>query len=139
MANPALQPRHWEKIFAVFEKGAYDPEKPPTASDLLEWGALDRLEQLENIGANASKEYSLAQTLKKMTKEWEGQEFRCIPYKDSGTYVLGGSDDAQALLDDQIVKAQGMCASPFVKPFEADAKTWSATLNTLQDLSLIHI
>ena len=134
VANPALQPRHWEKIFAVFEKGAYDPEKPPTASDLLEWGALDRLEQLENIGANASKEYSLAQTLKKMTKEWEGQEFRCIPYKDSGTYVLGGSDDAQALLDDQIVKAQGMCASPFVKPFEADAKAWSATLNTLQDM-----
>ena len=134
VANPALQPRHWEKIFAVFEKGAYDPEKPPTASDLLEWGALDRLEQLENIGATASKEYSLAQTLKKMTKEWEGQEFRCIPYKDSGTYVLGGSDDAQALLDDQIVKAQGMCASPFVKPFEADAKAWSATLNTLQDM-----
>ena len=67
VANPALQPRHWEKIFAVFEKGAYDPEKPPTASDLLEWGALDRLEQLENIGANASKEYSLAQTLKKLS------------------------------------------------------------------------
>ena len=134
VANPALQPRHWEKIFAVFEKGAYDPEHPPTASDLLEWGALDRLEQLENIGANASKEYSLAQTLKKMTKEWEGQEFRCVPYKDTGTYVLGGSDEAQALLDDQIVKAQGMCASPFVKPFEADAKAWSATLNTLQDM-----
>mmetsp|Transcript_6703 Transcript_6703/g.27190 ORF Transcript_6703/g.27190 Transcript_6703/m.27190 type:complete len:4341 (+) Transcript_6703:132-13154(+) len=134
VANPALQPRHWEKIFAVFEKGAYDPEHPPTASDLLEWGALDKLEQLENIGANASKEYSLAQTLKKMTKEWEGQEFRCVPYKDTGTYVLGGSDEAQALLDDQIVKAQGMCASPFVKPFEADAKAWSATLNTLQDM-----
>jgi dynein heavy chain len=134
VANPALQPRHWEKIFAVFDKGAYDPEHPPTASDLLEWGALDKLEQLENIGANASKEYSLAQTLKKMTKEWEGQEFRCVPYKDTGTYVLGGSDEAQALLDDQIVKAQGMCASPFVKPFEADAKAWSATLNTLQDM-----
>ena len=134
VANPALQPRHWEKIFKVFDKGAYDPEAPPTASDLLEWGALDMLEQLETIGAQASKEYSLAQTLKKMTTEWEGQEFRCIPYKDTGTYVLGGSDDAQALLDDQIVKAQGMCASPFVKPFEADAKAWSATLNTLQDM-----
>ena len=69
-----------------------------------------------------------------MTKEWEGQEFRCVPYKDTGTYVLGGSDEAQALLDDQIVKAQGMCASPFVKPFEADAKALSATLNTLHDM-----
>lgn len=40
----------------------------------------------------------------------------------------------QAILDDQIVKAQGMCASPFVKPFEEEAKGWSVTLNTLQDV-----
>ena len=134
VANPALQPRHWERIFSVFDKAVYDHTTPPTAHDLLEWGALTQLEQLETIGAQASKEFSLAQTLKKMTKEWQGQNFKCLPYKDTGTYVLGGSDDAQALLDDQIVKAQGMCASPFVKPFEAEAKAWSAVLNTLQDM-----
>ena len=95
---------------------------------------MDMLEQLENVGAQASKEFSLAQTLKKMVSEWEGLEFRCMPYKDTGTFILGGTDEVQALLDDQIVKAQGMCASPFVKPFEEDAKAWSATLNTLQEL-----
>ena len=136
VANPALLPRHWVKIFETcFEgRGPYDPENPPKASTLLEWGAMDMLEQLENVGAQASKEFSLAQTLKKMVSEWEGLEFRCMPYKDTGTFILGGTDEVQALLDDQIVKAQGMCASPFVKPFEEDAKAWSATLNTLQEL-----
>ena len=57
-----------------------------------------------------------------------------MPYKESGTYILGGSEEVQALLDDQIVKAQGMCASPFVKPFEQDAKNWSQVLNVLQDM-----
>ena len=71
---------------------------------------------------------------RKMQAEWEGLDFRCKEYKDTGTFTLVGTEEVQALLDDQIVKAQGMCASPFVKPFEEDAKAWSATLNTLQDL-----
>ena len=145
VANPALQPRHWEKIIGGAEddpekppifpgKGPYDPANPPTAAQLMEWGAMDVLEALENVGATASKEYSLSQTLRKMQAEWEGVDFRCKEYKDTGTFTLVGTEEVQALLDDQIVKAQGMCASPFVKPFEEDAKAWSATLNTLQDL-----
>ena len=117
----ALQPRHWEKIFAVFEKGAYDPEKPPTASDLLEWGALDRLEQLENIGATASKEYSLAQTLKKMTKEWEGQEFQVHPVQRLGD-VRAGRVGRRAGAAGRPDRQGAGHRDPFVKPFEADAK-----------------
>ena len=86
------------------------------------------------VGATASKEFSLLKTLEKMKAEWVGIEFKCIAYKDTGTFILGGSDEVQGILDDQIVKAQGMCASPFVKPFEEEAKNWSVTLNTLQDM-----
>ena len=35
------------------------------------------------------------------------------PYKDTGTCVLGGTDDAHALLDDLLVKTQSIRASPF--------------------------
>ena len=133
VANPALLPRHWQRIMELMEQ-PYDEDKPTSLQNLVDWGVEEKMEGLENIGAAASKEYSLLQTLNKMMGEWAGMEFRCVPYKESGTYILGGSEEVQALLDDQIVKAQGMCASPFVKPFEQDAKNWSQVLNVLQDM-----
>ena len=34
--------------------------------------------------------------------------------------MLRGIDDVQAVLDDHIVKTQGIRSSPFCKPFEAE-------------------
>ena len=128
IANPALQPRHWEAVFKVLGQGkadSFDVKSDADAlsvSTMIQYGIMDNMEAVENIGSSASKEYSLQKTLEKMQAEWEGLEFHCLPWKETGTYILGGSDEVQAILDDQIVKAQGMCASPFVKPFEEDAK-----------------
>lgn len=46
--------------------------------------------------------------------------------------MLGGIDEIQLLLDDQIVKVQAMNASPFVKPFIERSKKWEKNLITLQ-------
>ena len=54
--------------------------------------------------------------------------------QDTGTYVLGGIDEIQLLLDDQIVKVQAMNASPFVKPFLERSSKWEKSLITLQDM-----
>ncbi len=45
---------------------------------------------------------SLEKVLEKMSKDWEGVEFRITEYKDTGTFVMGGADEVQALLDDQV-------------------------------------
>eukprot|EP00983_Pelagomonas_calceolata_P117848 1160450-Pelagomonas_calceolata.AAC.7 len=50
----------------------------------------------------------------------------------SGTYVIGGTDEIQMVLDDQIVKIQSMHASPFVKAFKDRVIDWEHTLQTLQ-------
>ena len=76
------------------------------------------MEAVENISGIASKEWSMLKTLQKMNKDWDGKEFMCMPYKDSGTFILASTDDIQAILDDQIVKIQAMSASPFAKPFK---------------------
>ncbi|GLC47993.1 hypothetical protein PLESTB_000047400 [Pleodorina starrii] len=139
LANPALKTRHWEQIFKLI-----DADIPPNDNGvgyapfsvrmLLQYNALDRYEPISAISGVASKEYSLEKVLEKMDKDWRGVEFRCIEYKDTGTFILGGTDEIQALLDDQIVKTQAMRASPYIKPLEAQANKWEAMLTTLQDM-----
>jgi dynein heavy chain len=45
---------------------------------------MDHFEQLQNIGAMASKEYSMLKAMEKMEAEWGGLEFKVLPYKDTG-------------------------------------------------------
>merc|ERR1719326_1566040 len=54
-------------------------------------------------------------------------------YKDTGAHMLRGIDDVQAVLDDHIVKTQGIRSSPFCKPFEAEVHEWEAKLLYIQD------
>ena len=67
-------------------------------------------------------------------QEWDGVELKTVPYKDSGTCIIGGVDDVQAILDDQIVKVQAINASPFVAPFRERSSTHESCLMTLQVL-----
>ena len=47
------------------------------------------------MSVNASKEYGLEKALAKMHADWDGLEFRIIEYKDTGTYIVGGTDEIQ--------------------------------------------
>ena len=62
---------------------------------LLQSSILDKLEPLQTIGVVASKEFSLEKVLEKMRNDWEGVAFRITEYKDTGTYIMGGTDEVQ--------------------------------------------
>jgi dynein heavy chain len=133
LANEALKGRHWEQIFGVI--GApYSANAPFSIDDLLAHNILLKMDDVSRVSTNASKEHSLEKSLTKMVTDWDGLEFRTVAYKDTGTFIVGGVDEIQAILDDQIVKIQSMRASPFIRPFEARATEWQDTLSTLQDL-----
>lgn len=90
--------------------------------------------RLEEIGASASKEYSLEKALEKMKTEWKEMMFEFVPYRDSGVHILSSVDDIQVLLDDHTIKAQTMQGSPFIKPFEEEMKEWTEKLMSMQDI-----
>ncbi len=74
------------------EQGIWDPF---SVEDLLQKGVASQLEALQTISVNASKEYGLEKALDKMHADWDGLEFKIIEYKDTGTYIVGGTDDIQ--------------------------------------------
>lgn len=49
------------------------------------------------MSASASKEWGLEKALAKMQDDWREASFRVVEYKDTGTYVIGGTDDVQVL------------------------------------------
>ena len=125
LANPALKMRHWTEIFkASFEHHScisqysdadecHSPSSlqmieadiplneegtaftPFSVRMLLQSSILDKLEPLQTIGVVASKEFSLEKVLEKMRNDWEGVVFRITEYKDTGTYIMGGTDEVQ--------------------------------------------
>ena len=111
LANPALKRRHWNEIFQLIEADIPMTEDgsgftPFSIRMLLQFDVLDKVDKIQSVSGLASKEYSLEKVLEKMKKDWEGVEFRITEYKNTGTYIMGGTDEVQALLDDQIVKTQ---------------------------------
>ena len=45
---------------------------------------MNSFEQVQAVGAIATKEYSMLKTMEKMEAEWSGLDFRVMPYKDTG-------------------------------------------------------
>ena len=42
-----------------------------------------------------------------MQEDWEEIVFNLLPYRDTDISILGGMDELQILLDDQLIKCQG--------------------------------
>ena len=51
---------------------------------------LEHFEQVQTIGAVATKEYSMLKAMEKMEHEWQGLEFKVMAYKDTGEDQWGG-------------------------------------------------
>ncbi|XP_056593901.1 dynein axonemal heavy chain 3 isoform X3 [Triplophysa dalaica] len=133
VCNPGLKDRHWEMISAVVGVDV-KPDRESSLHQMVELGLAKYNDKMEEIGATASKEYSLENSLDKMKREWAELRLMLSPYKDTGTSVLSAVDDIQLLLDDHIIKTQTMRGSPFIKPIESDTKLWEEKLQNMQEI-----
>ncbi|KAF3707583.1 Dynein heavy chain 3, axonemal Axonemal beta dynein heavy chain 3 [Channa argus] len=133
ICNPGMKDRHWEKISSTagFE---VKPDENSSLMNMLDLGLSKFSNKLEEIGASASKEYSLEKSLETMKNEWINLQFAFTPYKDRGTNIISAVDDIQLLLDDHIIKTQTIRSSPFIKPIETECKQWEEKLLSMQDI-----
>ncbi|KAJ1517722.1 Dynein heavy chain 7, axonemal [Coelomomyces lativittatus] len=133
LRNPGLFQRHWDR-FASILGYSIQPNHETTLAKMLEYNLASSLPQLEQISEAATKEFSLHKSLTKMKDEWQGINFICVDYKDTGTKILSSLEEVQILLDDQIIKVQSMRSSPFAKPIEEEVISWDQELNLIQSV-----
>nr|XP_023674913.1 dynein heavy chain 3, axonemal [Paramormyrops kingsleyae] len=133
ICNPGIKGRHWEKISAIAGY-TVQPDEDTSLLNMVELGLSKFADKLEEISAEASKEFSLEKSLDKMRSEWAELRFVFTPYRDTGTSIVSAVDDIQVLLDDHIIKTQTMRGSPFIKPIETDCKQWEEKLLLIQDV-----
>jgi dynein heavy chain len=145
LRTPGLKDRHWKQISEEIAAAEAEAESPTrigelsadpamTLGRLLEQGTAAYLEQINKVAEIASKEWGLEDALHEMEKAWESIEFVCMPYRDTGTYVLSALDDNMQLLDDQVVKTQTMLGSPFIAYLKKPTEEWEKKLKTMTDV-----
>ncbi|NWU12959.1 DYH3 protein, partial [Cephalopterus ornatus] len=131
--NRGMKQRHWEKISEIVGC-EIKPDENTTLRNILDFGLSKYIEQLEPVGAAASKEYSLEKSIEKMQSEWINVHLVLVQYRDTDIKILSSVDEIQLLLDDHIVKTQTVCGSPFIKPIEAQCLAWKDKLCLMQDI-----
>nr|KAJ3422321.1 Dynein heavy chain 7, axonemal [Polyrhizophydium stewartii] len=133
LCNPGMRDRHWAKMSSIagFE---IRPDGSASLRKMLKLNLEQFLAPFQDVSDGAAKEYTLEKNMNKMFQEWEPLEFTLIAYRETGTFILASVDDAQQLLDDQIVKTQSMRGSPYIKPFEQQIKDWERKLLTTQEI-----
>ena len=131
LASRALKYRHWEDLSELLGK-PIDPQEDLTLQQLLDLDAVGHIDAIQEITIAAEKEYDLERSLNNMMKEWTTIEFEVKPYKESGTFIVGGVDEIIALLDDHIVKSQTMRGSPYIRPIANECREWEYRLKYAQ-------
>lgn len=112
LLNPGMKQRHWTKLShdLGFE---FTLDEEITLGDALKLKLEDKIDIIQDVVSIASKEYSIETALQKMYNEWEEVLLEIEPYKNTGTFVLKGSDDIIQKLDDDMVMTNTMAFSPY--------------------------
>lgn len=130
---PGMKERHWANIS---EKLGFslEPDASFTFQTVLELNLVDHLEAICKVSESATREYQIEQALFNMKGQWQNVDLQIVSYRETGTSVLKGVDEIQAILDEHITMTQAMNFSSFKGPFEGAIEEWNHTLQTVSEV-----
>eukprot|EP00754_Rhynchopus_humris_P047613 Rhum_TRINITY_DN7196_c0_g1::Rhum_TRINITY_DN7196_c0_g1_i1::g.22071::m.22071 len=120
LRQPGMKDRHWAELSKELGFEVVPNVTLTTMHDVYNLELQLHQDTIMKISEVAMKEYSIEEQLNNMKKDWETLSFLIDPYKDTGTYVMKGTDEVQQMLDDHMIITQSLSFSPFKKQFEAD-------------------
>ena len=106
LRNQGMRPRHWKQVGSALGLEDFEPSDDFTLTKLLELNPASQEELITKVSEAAAKEFNIEQTLDNMLADWTGLELQIFPYRDTGTGVLKGVDEIQAILDEHVTMTQ---------------------------------
>ena len=135
LRNQGMAQRHWDQIEEATGISIGDVTAPDfTLQKVVNLGLDKHLEVCEKVAESAAKEYTIQQTLDKMEEDWLPFKLDIRPYRDTGTGVLAGFDEINAVLDEQVTMTQAMQFSAFKGPFEERIERWNNKLFVVSEV-----
>ncbi len=113
--------RHWEQIWDTVGV-RLSSEAASSLQQLLALQLTKYLKKIEVISYAATQEMALENSLIRMKNQWSSYSLPVETYRGGEGRVLGNVDVLQRLVEDHIIETQVMRRSPYVKPFEKDAR-----------------
>ncbi|CDI85223.1 hypothetical protein EPH_0053350 [Eimeria praecox] len=134
LRTDGMRERHWNKLFERIGEPQLDDGASLTLSALLDKGIAECTDFVVELGELATKESYLEKALQAMKTEWERIKFDFPEtYKDTDTYILKGTEEIVALLDEHIMTTQGLQFSIYKKPLEKEIDEWANLIMTASE------
>ncbi|XP_055488365.1 LOW QUALITY PROTEIN: dynein axonemal heavy chain 6-like [Leucoraja erinacea] len=134
LRNPFLKHRHWELMEHVVGAKLVEVLEPVTLADLIELNVFEHAEEIQNVSGQASGEAALETILKKVEDAWKITELIVLPHRDAkDVFILGGTDEIQALLDDSIINVSTIASSRYVGPIKTRVDEWQRLLTLFNE------
>ncbi|KAJ9446655.1 Dynein-1-beta heavy chain [Diplonema papillatum] len=134
LRQPGMKDRHWTELSKELGFEVRPNATLTTMHDVYNLELQLHQDTIMKIAEIAVKEYQIEEQLISMKVEWETLAFSIDSYKDTGTYVMKGSDEVQQMLDDHLIITQSLSFSPFKAQFEDDISSWEASLRLVQEV-----
>mmetsp|Transcript_30365 Transcript_30365/g.46480 ORF Transcript_30365/g.46480 Transcript_30365/m.46480 type:complete len:106 (+) Transcript_30365:312-629(+) len=93
-------------------------------SELLEKGAMDCFEDINEISHFSAREKKLEDQVQAMKDEWKNIRFELVPSKDGTTCLLHKPEPIWDLLDEHILRTLAISISPYVKFLQSEVNYW---------------
>ncbi|XP_032581827.1 dynein heavy chain 6, axonemal [Drosophila sechellia] len=127
LRNPNLRARHWAEIEDLLNRKFFQ-EKDILIQTYEDVHAFDDVavgEALMQISSQATGEVQLENMLKGIETTWKETELSIVPHHDAkDVFILAGTEELQAVLDDSNVNINTIAASKFVGPIKGKVDEW---------------
>ncbi|XP_001354829.2 dynein heavy chain 6, axonemal [Drosophila pseudoobscura] len=127
LRNPNLRARHWTEIEELLGRKFFQ-EKDIVIDTYEEVHAFDDEaigEALTLISSQATGEMQLENLLKTIESIWKETELSIVSHHDAkDVFILAGTEELQAILDDSNVNINTIAASKFVGPIKNKVDEW---------------
>jgi dynein heavy chain len=136
LGNPAMKLRHWKRVFSLTEgnfTGSLD--LGITFNQLIQDGAENYVEQIEEISGAAQGEKQIEDTMTSIKEKWDATYFVVAQYRDTkDRFIVKEVEEVITLLEDDTLTVSTMMGSKHVNEIRDEVEEWEKKLGYISDV-----